>query len=630
MRPAFGLLLLISSITAFNVFFIPLDERFITRFAFLDLALVTPFSVNTPPMDIISKQKIPAPMPELDSWIGSNLPKSDAAIISLELILYGGLISSRCSNDTSAEIAARVQSLIDYAVSYPHIKFYLGTVIMRIPAYNEDVEEPWYWAYYGADLFTYSFYTDKFAHTHDPQDEAKAQAAQHQVPAEIVAEFEWRRQRNFNATMMLLAAQAASVRSARPLFDSIYITQDDNAQYGFNIREAGLLRDFVQREQLSDYVKIYPGADEVGLSMLARLTVDSVAEALQMNALKHVPNSLHEFRMLARQAAEQNRPVLNLVFRDSSARALHLIPNYEGQPMIQTLYDQIAAAGGVPNPGNLTQDSMSRMSNGVLGEGLRPNVTLLVNNFSDDPQLEAPNQPLSGRSIADYAMFTPFVCGSVQAQQHVVSFVDNRYSNGADQVLIQYMASLATQPSCATMPSSHADGLTLDRTAYAGWNTDGNTLGTAISNAVLLHYFATYGPFTSLAVEHFDQLALFRRKLAQSTLEHATTATTGVDAIALQGECRSSCANGAFNMWRIVEDNYWQALLRQELTAYIAQVNGMSVYTLADDLAFYEHYAFKVLQSRMQDIGQWFALPWKLDSVYYPWNRTFEIGGFWS
>jgi hypothetical protein len=114
----------------------------------------------------------------------------------------------RCSNDSSAVINARVQQLVDYAVKYPAIRFYLGTVVMRIPAYNGAEEEPWYWAYWGQDLFTYSFYSDKYTHTHNASDLAAAKAAEALVPSAIVAEFVWRRQRNHNATVLLLEMYA--------------------------------------------------------------------------------------------------------------------------------------------------------------------------------------------------------------------------------------------------------------------------------------------------------------------------------------------------------------------------------------------------------------------------------------
>lgn len=64
-----------------------------------------------------------------------------------------------------------------------------------------------------------------------------------------------------------------------------------------------------------------------------------------------------------------------MIFRNSST--VEGIPNYEGLPMIQTLENQIRAAGGVAINGSTLK---------------RGNVTLLVNNFDEAKQMEAPSQ----------------------------------------------------------------------------------------------------------------------------------------------------------------------------------------------------------------------------------------------
>jgi len=46
-------------------------------------------------------------------------------------------------------------------VGDPGYKFYMSSVVMRIPGYNGDMEEPWYWEKYGRDIYEFSYYTDK-------------------------------------------------------------------------------------------------------------------------------------------------------------------------------------------------------------------------------------------------------------------------------------------------------------------------------------------------------------------------------------------------------------------------------------------------------------------------------------
>jgi hypothetical protein len=114
---------------------------------------------------------------------------------------------------------------------------------------------------------------------------------------------------------------------------------------------------------------------------------------------------------------------------------------------------------------------------------------------------------------------------------------------------------------------------------FLGWNTDGNTLGTVIGNAIVLHFF------------------------------------------------RQRIPNASFNILRFVEDMNWQAITRQSLQNYIFQVPSDSPQHLDSDLEFYEHWSWKILNDNFNAHAAFWSLSsFKLDSVYYPWNRTFEIG----
>jgi hypothetical protein len=75
-------------------------------------------------------------------------------------------------------------------------------------------------------------------------------------------------------------------------------------------------------------------------------------------------------------------------------------------------------------PGHVTAGATARSS------ALLPNVTLLVNNFNETQQFEAPYQP--PHDATDFAVFTPVACtGTPAGNDRVLGVVDNRYSNGA-------------------------------------------------------------------------------------------------------------------------------------------------------------------------------------------------------
>jgi len=64
-------------------------------------------------------------------------------------------------------------------------------------------------------------------------------------------------------------------------------------------------------------------------------------------------------------------------------------------------------------------------------------------------------------------------------QYTIMGFCDNRYVNGGDHYFVQYMQNQLQQHK-------------LQFNAYAGWNTNGNTIGTIVSNVILLHLFRDY------------------------------------------------------------------------------------------------------------------------------------------
>ena len=120
------------------------------------------------------------------------------------MYLYGGLIQSRISNDTTNEVLTRWERLKELKNNYPDLKIFASNVVMRIPSYDGDFEEPWYWASYGEFLFKYSFYADKFEETGDKTAEKEAVKYHNLVPSAILEEFVWRRTRNHNVTMQIL------------------------------------------------------------------------------------------------------------------------------------------------------------------------------------------------------------------------------------------------------------------------------------------------------------------------------------------------------------------------------------------------------------------------------------------
>ena len=116
-----------------TVLFLPLDERFATRGLTLNLGHIAPaYDILTPPEELISFRKIPADPRQLQEWVEGRVGSAHALLASVEMLVYGGLIASRCCNDSSALISERVHWLGGLAARFPRLRLYLSSVVVRV------------------------------------------------------------------------------------------------------------------------------------------------------------------------------------------------------------------------------------------------------------------------------------------------------------------------------------------------------------------------------------------------------------------------------------------------------------------------------------------------------------------
>ena len=190
-----------------------------------------------PPRECLGDLTKTADIENLISWL-ENLPKVDSLILSLDTLVYGGLIPSRRSTETLEELEerlARIKPLLR------NKKVYAFSSIMRISNNNYNEEEKEYWSKFGKKIFEYSF---------------SGGVNKADIPDEILDDYLATRKRNFEVNKIYLAWQKEG------LFDTLIFSKDDCAEKGFNVEEAKEL------EKLGGKTKT--GADEIPLSLLAR------------------------------------------------------------------------------------------------------------------------------------------------------------------------------------------------------------------------------------------------------------------------------------------------------------------------------------------------------------------------
>jgi hypothetical protein len=361
-----------------RIAFLPVDERPITRGAFLALAGIAGVEVTTPPRALLGARRQPADVEALWRWVETEAVDADVLIGSAELLIYGGLVPSRIGHETLDRCLGLAARFADARRRAPHRRLLLAASLMRLPSAPDATEEPTYWEEYGPQIFAYSYHADRFAQTEDRSSQELARAAQAAVPPQILGDVLARRARNLTILLALVD------QAARGELDALLIGQDDAAEFGLTRRDLRAVEISIAERGAGSRAWVTYGTDELAVRLLARTWL----------------------------AAHRRTPGVRVVYAYRGNR--DAIPRYEGQALDRTVTSHIATIGARR-----------------VGEG--EELTLFVNN-PPQAQEEAPlQQPYDGAALA------PFVdtLADASARGDPLAIADVRYSNGADRTFVQ-------------------------------------------------------------------------------------------------------------------------------------------------------------------------------------------------
>jgi len=372
-----------------RVAFLPLDERPVTRDAFLALAAIAGAEVATPSREQLGSLRRPADVDALWAWLDGPGAGADLVIGSAELVIYGGLVPSRVGHEPLERCLALADRWKAVRRTAPRRRIFLSASNLRLPNAADASEEPDYWAAYGPQIFAASFHEDRYEATGDAASRDRAAAARAAVPATVLEDVRRRRARNLAVLLRLVDLAAAGV------FDALLIGQDDAAEYGWTRRDLGAVAGAIAARGAAPRAWVTYGTDELTARLLARAVVTD-----------HGP-----------------RPRVRVTYSAPAHRAV--VPRYEGQAIDLTVTSHIETAG-------------------CRRVDASPDLCLFVHNPPGD-QLEAPDQP-----PYDPAELDPLfdAVGAATAAGLPCALADVRYSNGADRTLV---ARLLERPRAAEL-----------------------------------------------------------------------------------------------------------------------------------------------------------------------------------
>lgn len=294
-----------------RMLYLPLDERPCNAVLPKMMACCnSQMHLITPPKTLLGNKKTPADLEQLWDFLCQNMPQCNAAVLSAEMLLFGGLLPSRVHHLTVPQLEQRLEQLKRLKHRFPYTKLYVFQLIMRTPRYNSSDEEPDYYEYYGERLFRRAYLIDKQQRLGLQADEAQQLAQlQTELPAQVIADYEQRRAVNRTMLEKMLALLADGT------VDSIFIPQDDSCEYGYTAQDQRIINQRIAQLGLEDKVFLHPGADEAGAEMIARAYLDW----------------------------SKRKPRVYCLF--SHVASAKQIPLYEDRPMLTSIRQHIAACG---------------------------------------------------------------------------------------------------------------------------------------------------------------------------------------------------------------------------------------------------------------------------------------------
>ncbi len=248
------------------IVFVPLDDRPVTYQLPVMLGAIAGRPVVAPPRALVGTYLQPGDPEGIARWLRSDATAGASALIaSSDMVVYGGLVASRIPGLAAADGYERLRDLA--ALKRERAIPFVGVfaTIMRlaptgVPRLGPAAD------YYAAgatvdDIAAYANLPDPPV---TPEDSAAAALLRERIGARTLDAYlaTRRRNRDVDEWALQMAAEGG--------FDRIVIGQDDAGPVGLHLRDVAALRRAARAFGLGERASIEPGADELGMVLLAR------------------------------------------------------------------------------------------------------------------------------------------------------------------------------------------------------------------------------------------------------------------------------------------------------------------------------------------------------------------------
>jgi len=232
---------------------LPLDSRPCTYSFVHELAKINSHEIVAPPIEIMDDFKKPSSYEAISSWLGVGAHDCSAAVISVDQLLYGGLLASRQSGIDLSEGLSRLNYIETLKKDHPKLKIYAFTVLMRTTISTLNMESKVWWE----AVSEYSKYA--YLAEHDRSDvslQNKVKKLKEQIPKSVLDEFISVRERNHEVNKKCIKMVSAGI------IEHLIVLQEDCTEAGIHKTEQEKLSAIIKSCEIESKVSLHNGTDE--------------------------------------------------------------------------------------------------------------------------------------------------------------------------------------------------------------------------------------------------------------------------------------------------------------------------------------------------------------------------------
>lgn len=428
--------------SAATILFIPHDDRPVSSKYPAEVVAQLDYEILSPPNEFLTAPN------DLWAWFNENAARADAAVVSSDALLYGGLIPSRSHQIDADILYNRVENFKTLRENHPNLKIYLFGSLMRTPRFGTpgDREEPQYYGEYGARIFQLTRLLDKKEiFKLNSKEKAYLNTLEKEIPDEILDDYFARRVKNLSVTKKLLDLTNDGI------IDFFVIGRDDNAPLCQTHRENRELLAYMENIPKTK-AQSHAGIDEYAMLLLTRAVNDLSGEI----------------------------PFVNVQF--NVGKGEKTVPAYSDEQIGLSVRDEIIIAGGlfVPNPKNA--DFILMVNSDPKGETYHNHNSLPPMTFSKKDVKYLTKNAKNFSEMVDNALKSNLPVG----------IADIIFANGSDNFLMNQLRD---------------KNILFKLQSYSGWNTATNSSGFALGSGILAKKMSRDSINRLLSVRYLDDWA---------------------------------------------------------------------------------------------------------------------------